>query len=268
MKPRWMPGVTVILYLFLYLPLAVVAVSSVNAGRFGAEWKGFTWEWYRAAFNNELVVGALKNTLLLGISSAFIATVLGTLLGYGLARHSFSARPLVQRALLFSIAVPDIVMAVSLLSFYAFVRSWTGLMNLGLGTMVISHVTFQIPFVAMLVRARLRGVDPAIAEAAADLGASRWQRMWHVTLPMLRPGMVAGALLAFTLSLDDFVVSFFTSGPGATTVPIYIYSSVKRGVTGEVNALATFLILAAAMGTVAVGMIAPRGKGNGRRQGK
>jgi spermidine/putrescine transport system permease protein len=246
------------IYVFLYLPLVVVLVASVNASRFGAEWKGFTLEWYRAAFGNPQVVAALRNTLSLGLASAAVATLIGTLLGYGLARHKLPAKGWVQRAMLFPLAVPDIVMAVSLLSFYAVVRSWTGYGNLGLGTMILAHVTFQIPFVALVVRARLRGMDPAIEEAAADLGATRWQRVWHVTLPMLRPGIVAGALLAFTLSLDDFVVSFFTSGPGSTTVPIYIYSSVKRGVTGEVHALSAVLILAAVLGTVVVRLWAPR----------
>lgn len=255
------PGLTVmtlVLFLFLYLPLLVVMMASVNAARFGTMWKGFTLAWYRAALSDAQVIGALQNTVILGLVSAGIATGVGTLLGYGLARHSFGGKGLVQRAMLFPIAVPDIVMAVSLLSFYAVMRSWTGFGNLGMGTMIVAHVTFQIPFVAMVVRARLRGVDPAIEEAAADLGASRWQRAWHVTLPMLRPGIVAGALLAFTLSLDDFVVSFFTSGPGSTTVPIYIYSSVKRGVTGEVNALSTILILAAVLGTVGAGIIRKR----------
>ena len=133
--------------------------------------------------------------------------------------------------------------------------------------MILAHVTFQIPFVAMVVRARLRGMDAAIQEAAADLGATRWERVWYVTLPMLRPGIVAGALLAFTLSLDDFVVSFFTSGPGATTVPIYIYSSVKRGVTGEVNALSTILIVAAVLGTVAVGWLGRKTEENHESRG-
>ena len=251
-------GITVVLYIFLYLPLVVVTVASVNSARFGTEWKGFTLEWYRAAFGNPQVIGALQNTLVLGFVSAAIATVLGTLLGYGLTRHNFSGTKFISRALLFPIAVPDIVLAVSLLSFYAWLRSWTGFGNLGLGTMIVSHVTFQIPFVAMVVRARLRGCDPTIEHAAADLGATRWQRVWHVTLPMLRPGILAGGLLAFTLSLDDFVVSFFTSGPGATTIPIYIYSAVKRGVTGEVHALSTVLIIAAVLGTIAVGFASRR----------
>lgn len=253
MKKQSLAVISACLYVFLYLPLVVVVMASVNATRFGAGWRGFTLEWYRAAFGNEQVLAALQNTLVLGVLSAGIATVIGTLLGYGLARHEFGGKRWVQRGLLFPMAVPDIVMAVSLLGFYAVMRSWTGFGNLGMGTMIVAHVTFQIPFVAMVVRARLRGMDGSIEEAAADLGATRWQRMWHVTLPMLRPGIVAGALLAFTLSLDDFVVSFFTSGPGATTVPIYIYSSVKRGVTGEVHALSAVLILAAVIGTLAVG---------------
>ena len=245
-------ALTVVLYLFLYLPLLVVAVASVNSARIGTHWKGFTLAWYRAAFANPQVIGALQNTLFLALASAAVATTLGTLLGYGLARHTFSGKAILSHAMLFPIAVPDIVMAVSLMSFYALLRSWTGFGNLGLGTVIVSHVTFQIPFVAMVVRARLSGLDPAIEQAAADLGATRWQRIWYVTLPMLRPGIASGALLAFTLSLDDFVVSFFTSGPGATTVPIYIYSAVKRGVTGEVHALSTIFILAAVLGTVAV----------------
>lgn len=258
MKRRGLAGVTAVMFAFLYLPLVVVMVASVNAARFGTDWKGFTLEWYRAAFRNEQVIAALQNTMVLGLVSAGIATVVGTLLGYGLARHRFVGRGWVQQAMLFPMAVPDIVLAVALLSFYGVVRGWTGFGNLGMGTMIVGHVTFQIPFVAMVVRARLRGLDPAIEEAAADLGAGRWQRLWHVTLPMLRPGIVAGALLAFTLSLDDFVVSFFTSGPGATTVPIYIYSSVKRGVTGEVHALSTILILAAVIGTIAVAWLRNR----------
>ena len=259
---RGLAAITAVLYLFLYLPLVVVAVASVNAARFGTGWKGFTLDWYRAAFENPQIIGALQNTLLLALASAAIATTLGTLLGYGLARHNFSGDTLVSRAMLFPIAVPDIVMAVSLLSFYAWLRSWTNFGNLGLGTMILSHVTFQIPFVAMIVRARLRGLDPVIEQAAADLGATRWQRIWHVTLPMLRPGIISGALLAFTLSLDDFVVSFFTSGPGATTVPIYIYSAVKRGITGEVHALSTVLILAAVLGTIAVSISTRRQSSN------
>ena len=143
-------------------------------------------------------------------------------------------------------------MAVALLLFYSLVRRWFEFFELGLFTMVLAHVTFQIPFVTIVVRSRLADLDPTIEEAARDLGANAGQTFRHVTLPMMFPGVVAGALLAFTLSLDDFVVSFFTSGPGSTTLPILIYSSVKRGVTPDINALSTLLLLASIVGTVSV----------------
>ena len=242
----------VLLYLFLYLPLAMVVTQSVNASRYGFEWGGLTTKWYASAWNDPQIAMALKNTLALAISSTVIATVLGTLLGYGLARHGFRGKQLVTRLVWLPVAVPDIVLAVSLLLLYSVVRQWTGLFQLGLGTMIVGHVTLQAPFVALVVRARLAGLDPALEEAAADLGATRWQRVRHVTLPLLRPGILAGALLAFALSLDDFIVSFFTSGPGSTTLPIYIYSAVKRGVTAEIHAVSTFLIAAALFGTIVV----------------
>jgi spermidine/putrescine transport system permease protein len=244
--------VAVLIYVFLYLPLVVIASQSFNASRLGLQWGGMTFRWYSSALQNAQILSAIKSTLLLGAFSTLVATVLGTLLGYGLARHPSKGSTLLSRLILLPIAVPDIVMAVSLLLFYSTLRQWTGLFQLGLGAMILSHITFQIPFVALVVRSRLASVDQAIEEAAADLGASAWQRFWHVTLPILRPGILAGALLAFALSLDDFVVSFFTSGPGSTTLPIYIYSSVKRGVTSEIHAVSTMLIVAALLGTILV----------------
>jgi spermidine/putrescine transport system permease protein len=141
-------------------------------------------------------------------------------------------------------------MAVAMLSFFALITAALGVLHLGMITMIIAHITFQIPFVAIVVRSRLAGMDPSIEEAAHDLGASSWQTFWHVTFPLMMPGVVAGALLAFTLSLDDFVVSFFTTGPGATTLPILIYSSVKRGITPDINALSALIVLASIIGTV------------------
>lgn len=242
---------TLLIFLFLYLPIGVVVVYSFNASKFSAAWQGFTTNWYAALWRDGTALSALKNTLLLGIFSTLIATLLGTLLGYGLKRHAFPAKPLVTRLLYVPVCVPDIVMAVALLLFYSLLRQWTGWFQLGLGTMILSHVTFQIPFVAMVVRARMEGLDPSLEEAAYDLGASRWQRLMHITLPLMSPGILAGALLAFTLSLDDFVVSFFTAGPGSTTLPILIYSSVKRGITPEIHALSTLIIVASVAGTVA-----------------
>ncbi|HWI56777.1 MAG TPA: ABC transporter permease subunit [Bacillota bacterium] len=241
-----------LLYFFLYAPIAVVIVYSFNAARFGAGWSGFTTRWYGLLLQNTVALAATKNTLLLGVFSTALATVLGTLLGYGLNRYQFPGKRFVVRLLYIPVFIPDIIMAVALLLFYSLVRSWLGLFELGLLTMVLGHVTFQIPFVAIVVGSRLVGLDPALEEAARDLGANEWQSFRHVTLPLILPGVIAGAMLAFTLSLDDFVVSFFTCGPGSTTLPILIYSSVKRGITPEINALSTIIVLASVVGTVLV----------------
>lgn len=245
-------SIAVLAYIFLYLPLAVVLSQSVNSSRYGLKWGGFTLDWYHSALRDPQIANAILNTLILATISTLISTALGTLLGYGLTRHSFKGRNLVLRFTWLPVAVPDIIMAVSLILFYSVVRQWAGWFQMGMTTMIISHITFQIPFIALVIRSRLAGLDPALEEAAADLGARRWQRIWHVTLPMLRPGILAGALLAFALSLDDFVVSFFTSGPGSTTLPIYIYSGVKRGITGEIHAVSSLLILVAGTGTIVV----------------
>jgi spermidine/putrescine transport system permease protein len=253
---RWLTGMASgTLYLFLYAPLAVVIVFSFNRAKFGAGWKGFTTDWYRALIENEAVLAAAKNTLLLGALSTLIATTQGTMLGLGLSRQTFPGRRLFGWLMYVPVVIPDIVMAVALLMFYALAREWLGIFELGMTTMILAHVTFQIPFVAMVVRARLAGLDPALEEAARDLGASAWQVFWHVTLPLLWPGLLAGAMLAFTLSLDDFVVSFFTTGPGAGTLPILIYSSVKRGITPDINALSAILILISVLATVAITML-------------
>jgi spermidine/putrescine transport system permease protein len=151
--------------------------------------------------------------------------------------------------------IPDIVMAVAMLAFFKLLIEFGGFLNMGLATMTIAHITFQIPFVAIVVRSRLVGMDPAIEEAAHDLGASTWQTFWNVTFPLMLPGVLAGSMLAFTLSLDDFVVSFFTTGPGATTLPILIYSSVKRGITPDINALSTLIVLASVLGTIGVTLL-------------
>jgi spermidine/putrescine transport system permease protein len=241
-----------LLYAFLYAPIVVVIVYSFNAARFGAGWAGFTTKWYGALLENSLALSAAKNTLLLGLFSTAISTVLGTLLGFGLCRFRFPGKRLVNRLLYVPAFVPDIVLAVALLLFYSLAREWLGLFGLGLNTMVLAHVTFQIPFVAIVVRSRLADLDPTLEEAASDLGANEWQTFRHVTLPLMLPGILAAAMLAFTLSLDDFVVSFFTGGPGSTTLPILIYSSVKRGITPDINALSTLIVLASILATVIV----------------
>jgi spermidine/putrescine transport system permease protein len=224
--------------------LVVVAVYSFNTARLGARWQGFTWDWYRAAWQNEAALQAVANTLVLALSSTAIATVLGTLLGYALGRFRFRGRDGALRLLQVPVLMPDIVFAIALVLLFALVRRWMSHFELGMGTMILGHVSFQVPFVALVVRARTAGLDASLEEAARDLGANPTRTFWHVTLPLIRPGIIAGALLAFTLSLDDFAVSFFTSGPGATTLPILIYASARRGITPEINALSTLFIMA------------------------
>jgi spermidine/putrescine transport system permease protein len=251
--PLWL--ISGLLYLFLYAPITVVIVFSFNAAKHGGPWTSFTTEWYTRLLDSPDKLDAAKNTLILGVTSTLIATVLGTMLGYGLSRYSFPGKKLFSWLMYVPVVIPDIVMAVAMLSFFAVVRDWLGLFELGMTTMIVAHITFQIPFVAIVVRSRLAGMDPAIEEAAHDLGASSWQTFWNVTFPLMRPGVLAGAMLAFTLSLDDFVVSFFTTGPGATTLPILIYSSVKRGITPDINALSTLIVLASIVGTIGVSLL-------------
>lgn len=240
------------LLIFLYLPLAVIVVYSFNDSRHSSQWTGFTTKWYAALPNNSVAMAALKNSLIVAAVSCAISTTLGTLLGYGLARRPST------RALSFlhlQICLPDIVQAVALLLFFSIVHKFLNVLELGLGTMILAHVTFQLPFVALVVRARAATVDPVWREAARDLGATPLQTFLHVTLPLLGPGILAAAMLAFTLSLDDFVVSFFTGGAGSTTLPVLIYSSVKRGITPEIHALSTLLILVAAAATIGVTLL-------------
>lgn len=241
--PTWLRGVSYAIYGFLYLPILLIAVYSFNRARFGLVWTGFTFDWYLALFQNALVWQATQNTLVLALVSTLVSTLLGSLLGYGLYRYRFPGKKILQGLMLLPVIVPDIVMAIALLLFYQFVRFYTGLFELGLGTMILAHITFQIAFVAIVVRSRLQLLDPALEEAAYDLYANTWQKLRYVTLPLAMPGIQAAALLAFTLSIDDFVISFFTSGPESLTLPILIYSTARRGVTPEINALSTLIIL-------------------------
>ncbi len=259
--PLWL--IAGLLYVFLYAPIAVVVIYSFNSARHGGPWAGFTTAWYGRLWQDELEQHAALNTFELAAMSTVVATVLGTMLGYGLSRYWFPGKKLFSWLMYIPVVIPDIVMAVAMLMFFGLVRQWLGLFELGMGTMIIAHITFQIPFVAIVVRSRLVGMDPAIEEAAHDLGASTWQVFWHVTFPLMLPGVLAGAMLAFTLSLDDFVVSFFTTGPGATTLPILIYASVKRGVTPDINALSTLIVLVSVIGTIGVTLLQRRHQPSG-----
>ncbi len=246
-----------LVYLFLYLPILVILVQSFNRNRRGVQWGGFTLDWYRALFQDPRVLEYALNTLTVALVSTLVSTVLGTLLALGLVRYRFWGKAFLRYLLYIPVAVPDVVMGVSLLLLFAWSRELLGFPRLSLLTVILGHITFQLAFVTLVVRSRLLLLDPGLEEAARDLGARGFQTFLHVTLPLAWPGVLAGALLALVLSLDDFVVTFFTAGPGATTLPLYIYSSVKLGVSPKVHALSSLIIGASAL-VLALGYLLAR----------
>jgi len=232
-------------FALLYLPMLAVAAFSVNASRYGLVWKGFTLSWYAKLLHNEYILEAARNTLVLAGVSTAVASVLGTLLALAGARFAWP-RPVqwtLDLMLYVPVVTPDIVFAATMVVAFGVLRLVLPIFEPGLLTMIVAHVTFQIAFVALVVGSRLALIGRAVEEAARDLYADGWYALRKVTLPLLWPGVVAGAMLAFTLSLDDFVISFFTAGPESVTLPIYIYASVRRGVTPEIHALSTLIFL-------------------------
>jgi spermidine/putrescine transport system permease protein len=222
-------------YAFLYVPLLIVIVYSFNDSRLNAEWVGFTFGWYDKLFHNQDMLLAAGNSLLIGLTASTVATVLGTMAG--LAMYRYRSR-LLSILVLAPIAIPEILMGVSLLIFFVLLN-----LTLGLVSVALAHIAFGIGFVAIVVRSRLAGMDESLTEAARDCGASPLNAFRYVTLPLIMPGVIAGALMAFTLSIDDFVITFFTAGAGTVTLPLQIYSMIKIAVTPEVNAVSTLLML-------------------------
>ena len=237
-------------YGFLYVPLAVVVLFSFNASALNAGWVGFTTHWYELLLRDRDMLTAAGNSILVALVSSAAATILGTMAGIAMHRY----RPRFLPALVLTpVAMPEILLGVSLLLFFRQALDLT----LGFASIVVAHITFSIGFVAIVVRARLQGMDSAIFEAARDLGATPWQSFRHVTLPLICPAIVAGALMSFTLSIDDFVITFFTAGVGVTTLPLKIYSMIKVAVTPEVNAVSTLLMAITLSLIVAAARIAP-----------
>ncbi|HRW08795.1 MAG TPA: ABC transporter permease [Caldilineaceae bacterium] len=237
-----------LVFFFFYAPILVLVIFSFNSSRMVSQWEGFSLAWYAKLFANEAIGLALRNSLLVGGISTVVSTIMGTLIAVGMERFRFRGQTALDSVLYLPIIIPDIAMAVMLLLFFVQAANVLGVVgfrfSLGLTTIILAHVAFNISYVAVVVRARLAGFDRTLEEAAADLYANEWATFRHVTLPLIMPGILGGALLAFTLSLDDFVVTFFTSGPGSTTLPLHIYSMVKTGITPEINALSTLMLLA------------------------
>jgi spermidine/putrescine transport system permease protein len=222
-------------YAFLYAPLIIVIVYSFNNSRLNAEWVGFTLQWYDKLFHNDEMLAAAANSLLIALIASLVSTVLGTMAGVAMYRYRLRLLPIL---VLTPIAIPEILMGVSLLIFFVLLN-----FTLGLVSVALAHIAFCIGFVAIVVRARLAGMDESLTEAARDCGATPWEAFRYVTLPLIMPGVIAGALMAFTLSIDDFVITFFTAGAGTVTLPLQIYSMIKIAVTPEVNAVSTLLML-------------------------
>jgi spermidine/putrescine transport system permease protein len=234
-RTPWLLVVALIAYLFLYVPLAVVVVYSFNDSTMNARWVGFTLDWYRRLFRDGEMLTAAWNSLLIGLVASAISTALGTMAGFAMYRYRLRLLPVLVVA---PIAIPEILMGVSLLIFFVTVN-----LTLGLLSVILAHIAFCIGFVAIVVRARLAGMDESLVEAARDLGATPAQAFRLVTLPLIMPGVIAGALMAFTLSIDDFVITYFTAGADTMTLPLKIYTMVKVTVTPEVNAVSTLLML-------------------------
>lgn len=233
-RSRWLGTHAVLAFLFLYLPIATLVVLSFNASGLPTSWGGFSLQWYGELLRSDAIRSAFGNTLVIAGTTTVAATVLGTLLAIGIER--FTRGALMESIAFVPLIIPDIVMGIAALSAF----SLAGI-SLGLGTVTIAHITFGIAFVAAIVRTRLRGFDRALEEASRDLGATAFETFVRVTLPVILPGVIAGALVAFTLSLDEFVIAFFTAGL-RTTFPIQVYSMIRFGVTPEINAAATLLV--------------------------
>ena len=228
-----------LVYLFLYAPIAVLIFFSFNSTRSTQVWTGFSTRWYGELLRDQSILDALQTSLTVGVVATAIATVIGTLTALALSRHGFRGQTATDSAIYAATVMPEIVVGVSLLVFFVAAG-----FALGVTTIIIAHVAFTISFVTIVVRARLSGMDPSMEEAAQDLGASPVQTFLRVTLPLILPGVMAGALLAFTLSFDDFVITFFVSGVGSSTLPLKIYSMIRFGVSPVINALSTVVLVA------------------------
>ena len=241
MKSRWLDGLAVLVYLFLYAPIFVVIAYSFDESRLAVQWTGFTLKWYAKLFEDDNLIRALMNSLMVASVAVSVSAVMGTMAAVGLSRFHFRGEGLLRGLTMLPVIIPEIAMAVAALTLFVAMG-----LNLSLATIIVSHIVFCVAYIILVVMGRLEGMDPKLEEAAQDLGAPPVTAFFKVTLPLLMPGIVAGCLLAFVLSLDDFVITQFTAGVGDTTLPLWIYSSVKFGVSPEINALSTIMIAATA----------------------
>jgi len=247
-------------FAFFYIPILSMIVYSFNASRLATVWGGFSTKWYASLLSNSKVIEALLLSLKIALISATFATILGTMAGIALARFTkFRGRVLFSGLVTAPLIMPEVITGISSLIFFIMMADWIGWPGArGFTTITLAHITFSMVFVTTIVQARMIQSDRAIEEAAMDLGSKPWQVMFDITLPVISPAILSGWLLAFTISLDDVVITSFTTGPGSTTLPLLIWSKVKLGVTPDINALATLMVLTVGVGVVAAGIIMTR----------
>jgi spermidine/putrescine transport system permease protein len=236
--PRWLVALVAAVYVFLHLPILVLVVFSFNASKFSVEWTGFSLEWYRRLLERDDILHGLRASLVVGVAATLISTLLGTFIALGLARHKFHGRRVLEALLYVPIVTPEIVTGISLLILYVLVG-----FPLGIATITIAHIAFCISFVVVVVLARIEGMDESLEEASLILGADEITTFWKVTVPQLWPGILSGALLAFTMSFDDFVITSFVAGPGSSTLPLVVYSMVRRNIEPSINAISTLILV-------------------------
>ncbi len=237
--PTGLGAATALVYLFLYLPIAVLVLLSFNNSRFSTIWQGFTWRWYAIAWNDAALIASLRMSLVIAFLTALFSTVIGTSAALALGRYRLRLRRAAEALVFLPVLIPEIVIGFASAALFGLLG-----MAFGLSTIIAAHVAFSISYVVFIVRARIATLDQSLEEAAMDLGATPWQTFYRVTLPMILPGVISAALLVFTISLDDYVITSFVAGPGAQTLPLKIYSMVKTGVTPEINAISTVLLVA------------------------
>jgi putrescine transport system permease protein len=247
-------------FAFFYIPILSMIVYSFNASRLATVWGGFSTKWYVSLWSNTQVMDALILSLKIALVSASIATILGTMAGIALVRMGkFRGRTLFSGLTTAPLIMPEVITGVSSLIFFLLLAQWIGWpAQRGFTTITLAHITFSMVFVTTIVQARLLQFDRAIEEAAMDLGSRPWQVLFDITLPVIFPAILSGWLLAFTISLDDVVITSFTTGPGSTTLPLLIWSKVKLGVTPDINALATLMVLAVGTGVLIAGIVMTR----------
>ncbi|EHL13010.1 ABC transporter permease [Peptoanaerobacter stomatis] len=225
--------------LFLYLPIVVLIVFSFNKSKYGGIWTGFTLDWYKQLFKDKSIISSLYNTFFVAAASSIVSTIIGTLASLGIQSMRSNYKKAMMNLSYISMINPDIVIGVSLISFFSLFK----FLKLGYVTLILAHITFCLPYVVFAVLPKLQQLNPNLSEAAQDLGATPIQTFFKVVLPEIKPGILSGALMAFTLSLDDFIVSFFTTGSGIATLSIKVYSMTKRGVSPKINALTTLMLV-------------------------